>query len=285
MPGICVALDIETTGLRVESDAIIEVGAVKFQGARVLETFSSLINPQRTVPRKILSLTGISAADLEAAPPASAVMPRLNTFLRDYPVVGHNIGFDVAFLKLHGIALTNLPIDTFELAGLVLPKMASYSLEQLTKALGLSSPAYHRALADATLAKDLYLALLERAGDLDVATVQEINRAAARSTWPLRVVFQEIEQQKARQGVGGSSIREQLAAKGLVSGLPLADVARERPLEPREEQALLPVEPLAALLDAHGPLATAFPGYEHRPEQIEMLRAVARAFNDLVQLR
>lgn len=280
MPGICVALDIETTGLRADTDAIIEVGAVKFQGERVLDTFTSLVNPQRPVPRKIQTLTGIAAADLEKAPAAPAILPRLNTFIKDYPVIGHNVSFDLTFLRMHGVGLANLPLDTFELAGLILPKMASYSLEQLTRALGLSSPAYHRALADATLAKDLYLALLERAGELDLATVQEINRAAARSAWPLRAVFQDIEQQKARQGIGGSSIREQLAAKGVVSGMPLAEAARERPLEPREETLPLKVEPLAALLEANGPLALAFAGYEHRPEQIDMLRAVTAAFNN-----
>ena len=162
MSGIYVALDTETTGLRPESDAIIEVGAVKFQGERVLDTFTSLVNPQRAVPRKIQALTGISAADLDKAPPAAAVLPRLNTFLKDYPVVGHNVGFDLSFLTRQSVGAANQPIDTFELASLILPKMASYNLEQLTKALGLSSPAYHRALADATLAKDLFLALIAR---------------------------------------------------------------------------------------------------------------------------
>jgi len=193
VPGIYVALDIETTGLRPDSDAIIEVAAVKFQGKRVLETFASLVNPQRAIPKKIQSLTGITPADVQGAPLLNAVLPRLNAFLRSYPVVGHNIAFDLGFLTIHGVGLLNHPIDTFELAGIILPRMASYNLEQLTKALGLPPLSYHRALADATLAKDLFLALFARALDLDHATVQEINRAAAKVDWPLKIVFQEIE--------------------------------------------------------------------------------------------
>ena len=279
MPGMYVALDIETTGLRPESDAIIEVGAVKFQGERVVDTFSSLVNPLRPVPRKIQTLTGITPADLDKAPILNTILPRLSAFLKDYPVVGHNVGFDLSFLQAKNVGTLNPPIDTFELASIILPKMTSYNLEQLTKALGLSSPAYHRALADAMLAKDLFLALVERALDLDMATIEEINRAAARSTWPLRLVFQEIEQQKARQGLGGS-IREQLAAKGIVGGLPFAETSREQPLIPSTEKHLLDVEALARLLDDNGPLAQAFPNYEHRPQQRAMLKAVAEAFNN-----
>jgi predicted DnaQ family exonuclease/DinG family helicase len=279
MSGIYVALDIETTGLRPESDTIIEVGAVKFQDDRVIDSFTSLVNPLRPVPRKIQTLTGISAAELEKAPLAASVMPRVSSFIKDYPVVGHNVGFDLGFLQQQNVGVLNPPIDTFELASIILPKMSSYNLELLTKALGLSSPAYHRALADATLAKDLFLSLISRALDLDISTVQEINRAAARSNWPLRFIFQEIEQQKARQGLAGS-IREQLAAKGMVGGLPFAEPAREQPLAPSAEKHLLNPEILAALLTEGGPLAKAFPAYEQRPQQVAMLKAVAEAFNN-----
>lgn len=279
MPGIYIALDIETTGLRSDRDAIIEIGAVKFQGERVLETFSTLVNPLRPLPRKIQNLTGITPTELDKAPTISLVLPRLNTFLKDCPVVGHSVSFDLGFLQAKGVGAANLPIDTFELAGLILPKMASYNLEQLTRALGLSSPAYHRALADATLAKDLFMTLINRALDLDIATIQEINRAAAKGNWSLRLIFEEIEQQKARQGLGGS-IRDQLAAKGVIGGLPFAEAAREQPLAPTEEKHLVDAKKLAALLAEGGALAQAFPNYEQRPQQVQMLKAVAEAFND-----
>ena len=65
MPRTYVALDLETTGLQAERDAIIEIGAVKFRGDQVLDTWSSLVNPNRPLPHKIERLTGISASQVE----------------------------------------------------------------------------------------------------------------------------------------------------------------------------------------------------------------------------
>lgn len=279
MPRIYVALDTETTGLRPDVDAVIEVAAVRFQADRVLETFSSLVNPQRPIPLKIQSLTGISQAEVDKAPLATAVLPKLNSFLKDYPVVGHNIAADMGFLNAAGVGVGATRIDTFELASIILPKMASYNLELLTKALGIPPRSYHRALPDATLAKDLFLALFERCLNLDISTIQEIIRSSAKVDWPLKIVFQEIEQQKARAGLSGS-IREQLAAKGLVGGAPWAGLQREQPLEAAAEKQLLDVDALATLLQPGGAVARVFPAYEHRPQQVKMLRAVANALNN-----
>ena len=295
MNQIYVALDLETTGLRPETDAIIEVGAVRFSAdGQVRDSWSSLVNPLVPIPRKIQVLTGIAPQDVARAPTLHEVLPVLASFVRDYPIVGHNVSFDRNFLSQKGLPLANTPIDTFELASILLPKMPSYNLEMLTKALGIQSPTYHRALEDARLAKDLFLALLERALDLDLETVQEINRAAARSPaaaggsvnrpeWPLRRLFQDIEREKVRYGFA-SSIREQLRAKGGLDqetlGLAAAGTPWEAPLTPSPTRRSINTAALAAMLEEGGLLSRAFAGYEHRPEQIAMLRAVAEAFND-----
>lgn len=280
MNQIYVALDIETTGLWPETDAIIEIGMVKFRAdGEVLGTWATLINPQVPIPLKIQHLTGIKPADVRNAPLLRDVVPALRAFVKDYPIVGHNIQFDLGFLAQKGIGLVNGSIDTFELASIVLPKMPSYNLEQLTKALDIPSPTYHRALADANLAKDLFLALIRRALDLDLETVQEINRLAARGDWGLRGVFGNIEREKTRFGLS-SSIREQLRAKGKLDLLAQEGAKAPGRLTPTEIKQPLDVEYLAAILDQGGLLSRHFPGYEHRPQQIQMLRAVAEAFNN-----
>ena len=283
MNQIYVALDLETTGLRPETDAIIEVGAVRFSAdGQVRDSWSSLVNPLVPIPRKIQVLTGITPQDVARAPTLHEVLPALGSFARDYPIVGHNVSFDRNFLSQKGLPLANTPIDTFELASILLPKMPSYNLEMLTKSLNIQSPTYHRALEDARLAKDLFLALLERALDLDLETVQEINRAAARTDWPLRRLFQDIEREKVRYGFA-SSIREQLRAKGGLDqetlGLAAAGTPWEAPLTPSPTRRPINTAALAVMLEEGGLLSRAFPGYEHRPEQIAMLRAVAEAFN------
>ena len=73
-----VALDLETTGLSPEGDAIIEVGAVKFQGEEELESYTSLVNPYRSLDSFIRRYTGISQADVDAAPPFSEIVAGLS---------------------------------------------------------------------------------------------------------------------------------------------------------------------------------------------------------------
>ena len=145
MSQIYIALDTETTGLRPETDAIIEIGAVKFDAeGKVLGSWNSFVNPQASIPVKIQRLTGIKPADVSTAPLLRDVAPKLISFVQGLPVVGHNIHFDLGFLSQKGFGLSSPRLDTFELASIVLPKMRSYSLEQLTKALEIASPTYHR---------------------------------------------------------------------------------------------------------------------------------------------
>ncbi|MGC8787106.1 MAG: 3'-5' exonuclease, partial [Anaerolineae bacterium] len=115
MGRVYVALDLETTGVDPERDAIIEIGAVKFRDQQVLDTWSALVNPQRPIPYKIQKLTGIDPQDVQNAPALASVLPRLTSFIGDHPVVGHNVSFEASFLRRHGLLLRNPLVDTFEL--------------------------------------------------------------------------------------------------------------------------------------------------------------------------
>ena len=285
MPRTYVALDLETTGLSPDKDAIIEIGAVKFRDDQVLDTWSSMVNPHRPIPYKIEQLTGITSREVSRAPTMETLREPLRRFVGHHPLVGHNIvNFDLKMLRRHGLFLDNLPIDTFELAGILLPHVARYSLGKLADALGIAFPNRHRALDDALATKDLFLALLRQAFSLDPAVIREINRLAARVDWPLREVFRQVEREQARHAFSGA-IGQQLRAKGLVGkkdilGLALSHEDEVKPLRPTGQRTPLDVDQLAAMLEEGGSFAQQFPGYEHRPPQVQMLRAVARAFND-----
>jgi len=278
-----VALDIETTGLDEERDAIIEVAAVKFRDGEVLDTWSTLVNPKRRLPYKIQLLTGIQPEDLQEAPSISAVTTPLARFVKDLPIIGHNVRFDLAFLRPHGILLQNQTVDTFHLASILVPEASSYGLAALADVLGIELKEHHRALDDALATKDLFLALYERGLAMDMDVLQEINRMAARAYWPLKSVFRDLERERAHTAFT-SSVREQLRAKGDLDaaslGLVLGRKERLEPLRPVASKVLLDEEQLAAMLSPGGLLAETFPGYEHRPQQIEMLRAVVQAFNE-----
>src|SRR3954453_6635507 len=92
-------LDLETTGGNRNDDTITEVGAVKVRGGECLGTFHTLVNPGRAIPPQITILTGLTDALVAPAPRIEQVLPSLREFMRGTVLVGHNIGFDVAFLR------------------------------------------------------------------------------------------------------------------------------------------------------------------------------------------
>jgi DNA polymerase III epsilon subunit family exonuclease len=178
-----VAIDLETTGLQADQDSIIEVGAVRFAGDKMLEIYESFVAPRQPIPYRIQRLTGIRPADLAGAPSFASLLPALRSFLGDAPLVGHSVAFDAAFLRRMGLARRNPLVDTYELASALLPDLPSYTLEAVGAALGLASPSYHRALADAQLAREVFLALLGRLRTLDASIVHMLGRLAVADDW------------------------------------------------------------------------------------------------------
>src|SRR5687768_4255657 len=138
MSRIYVAVDLETTGLAAERDAILEIGAVKFRvpttpgdTPAIVDRWTTLVHPDRPVPYRITRLTGISQAEVERAPRLSQVLDELRSFIGNYPVIGHNVAFELAFLQRHGLLMGQAHLDTFELASILLPDAPRYSLGQL----------------------------------------------------------------------------------------------------------------------------------------------------------
>ncbi|GHO50133.1 exonuclease domain-containing protein [Ktedonospora formicarum] len=216
---IRVALDLETTGLHVEQDAILEVAAIKFQGTEVLDTFETFISPGRSIPYRVQRLTGIKPDLLVGAPPFDRISRQLHHFLGDYPIVGHSIPFDVSFLRRWGLARANPMIDTFELATVMLPSLASYNLGQVAHSLGILVPEdRHRAMVDTVLAMKVFLALYERLQEVDLTLLQDLAHLDAPRSWPLlhffrhelRVRQEQDGEHNLRRGILGDRLAAQL---------------------------------------------------------------------------
>jgi DNA polymerase III epsilon subunit family exonuclease len=201
-PSIRVALDLETTGLHVEQDAILEVAAVKFQGSTILDRMETLISPGRPIPYRVQRLTGITPEKISGAPRFEAIARQLQSFIGNYPIVGHSIPFDVSFLRRRGIAQQNPLIDTFELATVLLPSLPSYNLGHVAQSLGLTvSPGRHRAMVDTLLAMEVFLALHERLQVVDLAILQDLAHLDAPRSWPLLGFFrQELRDRTTQDG-------------------------------------------------------------------------------------
>lgn len=124
---IYVALDVETTGLIAGVDELIEVAAVKFRGAEILEQYSQLVCPRQDLPLKITRLTGITPEDVAAAPRFNQIGADVARFIKSYPIVGHSVGFDLTMLRAQGMNFAQPAYDTFELATLLMPQRRSIS--------------------------------------------------------------------------------------------------------------------------------------------------------------
>ena len=287
-----VSLDLETTGLDAERDAILEIGIVKFRGDEVLEEYNAIIDPRRDIPPKIVELTGITQDMVSRE--GIQLWDGLNEARRvvgNHTIIGHNIAFDLNFLRRQRMFETNASLDTFELAGILVPHAGRYALGALANELGITLPATHRALDDARVAHQLYLRVFERAVELPRNVLEEIVDQSERSNWLLSSFWREaLDEQK--QGSFASSIGAQLRRK-TGDGRRKADASvvlrrqaqlKLKPLEAHEKIEPLDVEEVAATLAPESAFAKKFAGFESRPQQAQMMRLIAQSFNDGAEL-
>ena len=184
-----VALDIESTGFDTSLDQVIEIAAVKFAGDKIIDTFESFINPQIAIPQIITHITGIKDVDVANAPTLESLKTKIEEFIGDAPIVGHNIDFDVNFLRAKGVNMPGPLYDTLQLSMILLPGLASYSMDTLGRVLKLDHKNKHRAMTDTVACMKLFRILEEKIGKIDAATLEKISAILDRSTWSLGEIF------------------------------------------------------------------------------------------------
>ena len=175
-----VVLDLETTGGSPASCAITEVGALKYRGGECLGTFSTLVNPGVAIPPDIVYLTGITEAMVAPAPTIESVLPAFVEFIGDAVVVGHNVRFDLGFLRanlarLGYPTLANRVVDTCTLARKLLgDEVTDHKLATLARHLRTAADPCHRALADASATAEVLHHLFERIGTIGVTALDDL---------------------------------------------------------------------------------------------------------------
>ncbi|XWX05090.1 helicase C-terminal domain-containing protein [Aggregatilineales bacterium SYSU G02658] len=261
-----VSIDLETTGLNVETDAVIEIGAVKLVNGETIDVLDTLINPGVPLPPETTHITGIRQEDLRGKPTLADFLPTLREFIGDAAIVAHNASFDVAFLRRVGLLRANPVIDTLELASVLLPRMPRYGLGSLAASLGIAMEEEHRALADAKATAALYWHLWQRALTLPEALLQEVVQTGRILKWQIVEFFAAALQDADFQP---SPMRTLQPDNESHIPLQLADVVHP-----------IPAEEVRALLGADGALSRSMPQYEPRVEQQEMAAAVIEAFNN-----
>ena len=160
---VYVAFDLETTGLSMESDEIIEIAAIKIVNGKFTEKFNTFVKPSEGIPEKITEITGIDDEMVKDAPSAAEVIPDFYHFAKDAILVGHNIGgFDIPLLNTQAekvkYEFNNSFEDTLPLAKRKL-SLTRYRLGDVCAALNIPLVGAHRAINDVAANAKAFLKL------------------------------------------------------------------------------------------------------------------------------
>ncbi|MGH7641650.1 MAG: helicase C-terminal domain-containing protein [Candidatus Dormibacteria bacterium] len=269
--GTLVCFDLETTGLSPRSDRIIEIGAVKFNGTGVLDTYSTLADPGLPLPLVIQRLCGLQDRDLRGQPTPAEAVAGLALFCEDSTLVGHGVSFDMAFCSeiLPEVFAGRLALDTAELARVLLPSAPSHSLEELSRSLELPHDRPHRALSDAQATRLLLQSLIRIAWELPLSLRERVRQLCLEGGWPTG------EYLARRLAIGTGSAPELPE----VPTAPASATAVTVPPASRDARAGIDEAGIISAFGADGGLAKVEPEFELREEQQQMALAVSQAFN------
>lgn len=160
-----VVIDLEMTGLRVKTDRILEVGAVRVRNGVPVAEYESLVRQECVISPEVQKLTGITAEKTAGGGPEEEVLPEFLEFLGEDVLAGQNVIFDYSFLKQwavnHKYSFERRAVDTLKLARKFLPAEQKKDLESLCTYYGISRENAHRALDDARETQQLLERLKE----------------------------------------------------------------------------------------------------------------------------
>ena len=189
LDGTFIVFDLETTGLNPASEEITEIAAVRVVEGEIRDSFQTYVNPHKPIPAEITELTGISDETVADAPDLDKAVPEFLAWAGEgqYPIVAHNAGFDMGFLRTAcqrlGIEREFTSIDTLEMSRLMLPHMHKFKLNILAKELQVGPFEHHRASEDAAVLGRIYVKLLKRLREeMHAVTTADINPVLAATT-------------------------------------------------------------------------------------------------------
>jgi DNA polymerase III epsilon subunit family exonuclease len=181
-----VCLDLETTGLEPQICDVIEIAMIKVRNGEIVERMETFVFTPLEISEHVSYLTGITAKDIEHAPDFIQLMPQIQEFIGDEPLVGHNIWFDWNFLVQKGIKLEKNQLwDTYIMSNMLYPELPSHSLETNTKYFGISHEDSHRAMADVMASHELWKILMNTFPHVSPEQRTSIQKLQSISSWPM----------------------------------------------------------------------------------------------------
>ena len=178
-----VVVDVEATGAKTPPNRLIELGAYRIRGGRIVDKFLSLVNPEIPIPRFVASLTGISNEMVKSAPVFAELAPKWLDFVSESVLVAHNAPFDTSFLNHEisrvypGHRMVNPHLCTVRLSRRALPDLLNHRLDTIASHFSIPIISRHRAGSDALATAQIFLFLLTELekthGIKDLATARK----------------------------------------------------------------------------------------------------------------
>ncbi len=177
----CVVFDIETTGFSATRDRIIEIGAVKVIEGKIVDKYSTFVNPDIPIPFEIENLTHITDEMVMDAPMIDVILPQFLEFCKGCILVAHNASFDVGFIRTKAaemqIETDFTVVDTVGLARMLLPKLNRFKLNVVAKELHVSLESHHRAVDDAGATAEIFVKFIAMLKEKGITTLLDINKS------------------------------------------------------------------------------------------------------------
>ena len=289
-----VIIDTETTGVSFKSDELTQIAAARMRKGEVVDWFVTFVNPGMPIPEEITLLTSIDDTLVADAPSPQEALSALSEFVGESYLVAHNANFDKTFCTRHpqGAPLADrVWVDSLDLARIAVPRLRSHRLIDLVRAFD-APLSTHRADADVEALCAIYRVLLAAVDAMPAELVGYIAHLAPIEEWPTAKVFLDIEAlqaqrlgSQAQQTLDGRAVRtagfdlRSMRSKGLEKIATKRHVDAEQlagdPLKPLE---FATEEEIEEAFSQEGIAGRMYESYESRAEQVELSKAVNRAF-------
>ena len=196
-------VDIETTGNGYKGQKITEISVFLFDGEKIIDEFTSLVNPEQAIPYFITNLTGITEAMVRTAPKFYEIAKKVAEITKDAIFVAHNVNFDYNIIrdefKSLGFDFKRKKLCTVRLSRKIIPGLSSYSLGNICTAEGIEIAARHRAKGDAEATVELFRRLLKRDDNFTINSF--LNAKSREATLPPLLDKKVVDKLPERHGV------------------------------------------------------------------------------------
>jgi len=269
-----VAFDVETTGLNPGLDSIIEFSAIQFVDGKRTDSLTFLCNPGRKISPEIENLTGISNGMLIGKDSFADNADKVRRFIGKLPVVGHNLSFDMAFLKSEmrragkSDKFDNTLYDTLLLSRAFYFYLPNHKLGTVAEYCGFSSEGSHRAEVDTYNTGRIFLRLIDEALLYDAETFQTIKRILKNTSTPNRELYKNLLEKAKHDKTLLTKSKPKIDWKANIN---ISGKTDDEFFSTCNEESIGP-----EFFDYQGKIAEVLQNYEPRPQQIKMAEIVYR---------